>query len=129
MSDEKETAELKAMREDRDMLAALLARMCLAGAGWPAGVATYGDTAKRVLFVETPEGQLSWEFSERLGDLFDDLPEHQKPWDGHNEQKKHDRIRRVIAQIDGFNKHLLRKAEEEAAGASDTTIKTETPQS
>lgn len=97
--------------KQRDLVVALLARLSIADR-WPAGTGT-DDTEKdprwkRVVFIETPEGQISWHFPEEEGYLFDGLPVHAKSWDGHTNDQKTARIERCVAQIDHLNEQMMR---------------------
>lgn len=105
---------LEAERDDayhqRDLAVALLARLAMASR-WSAGVRPHEGPAldarwKRVVFIETPEGQLSWHFPEEEAHLFDALPSHPKAWDGHTSDQKNARMERAIAQIDRLQAQL-----------------------
>jgi hypothetical protein len=82
---------------ERARLAAFVAsifpsRICAndpAEPGWP------------VLYVETPEGQLSWHLSPGDLDLFDRVPRvnvgdpDEPMWDGHTTEEKYERLSRL----------------------------------
>jgi len=102
--------EREAAYHDRDLVLALLARLA-AASGWPVG--TREDTSpaaeprfRRVVYVETPAGQLSWHYAAEEAPLFATLPEHTKAWDGHTTPEKHARIAGVILEIDRLNAQL-----------------------
>lgn len=53
-----------------------------------------------IVFVSTPEGQLSWHISPEDWDLFAHVPRAAQTgalWDGHSTRKKHKRIERLCA--------------------------------
>lgn len=60
---------------------------------------SYNDPSEpdwAVLYVQTPEGQLSWHISPDDMDLFGDVvvvSDHK--WDGHTTEEKYDRLRRL----------------------------------
>jgi hypothetical protein len=49
----------------------------------------------QVVYVETPEGQLSWHISPDEAHLIAHLPERPQPWDGHTTSEKYARLRRL----------------------------------
>lgn len=65
----------------------------------------YNDPAEPgwlVVYVKTPEGQLSWHISESDADLFGhvtfgNLVTPQVTWDGHTTDEKYARLRRLTA--------------------------------
>lgn len=104
--------QLQAVYADRDLILALLVRMCAGGAGWSVGVGPASDAEpgfSNVIYIKTPEGQLSWHFPDSEADLFDGLPDFgtEWVWDGHTTEQKHDRMRRVIRIIDKINIEML----------------------
>lgn len=46
------------------------------------------------VYVESPEGQLSWHIADSDLDLFTGIPEqHDARWDGHTTEEKYERLR------------------------------------
>ena len=50
------------------------------------------------VFIDTPEGQMSWHFHDRDAHLFAALPPYEKPWDGHSTLEKYLRLERLTFQ-------------------------------
>ena len=78
------------------------------GAIYPS-VIGYNDPAEPdwpVVYVKTPEGQLSWHISPDDADLFEHVPfgnliTAQAVWDGHTTEEKYERLRRLTASKAG----------------------------
>jgi hypothetical protein len=67
---------------ERNRLAAAFARMALA-AGFKAGKGVDPDETKwPVIYVETPNGQVSWHIANHDADILKGLPEYEGRWDG-----------------------------------------------
>jgi hypothetical protein len=47
------------------------------------------------VYIDTPEGQLSWHYHDREGALFADLPPYPGEWDGHTTEEKYMRLARL----------------------------------
>lgn len=47
------------------------------------------------VFIETPEGQMSWHFHDSEAPLFAHLPPYTKSWDGHSTEAKYERLARL----------------------------------
>ena len=47
------------------------------------------------VFIDTPEGQLSWHYHDREAGTFADLPPYEKEWDGHSTEEKYMRLARL----------------------------------
>lgn len=47
------------------------------------------------VYIDTPEGQLSWHYHDSQADLFCDLPPYGGEWDGHDTRKKYRRLERL----------------------------------
>jgi hypothetical protein len=83
------TAERDALKEkvnsvysERNRLAAAFARMALE-AGFKAGTGVDPDETKwPVIYVETPNGQVSWHIAESDAAVLDGLPNYDGQWDG-----------------------------------------------
>jgi hypothetical protein len=82
-------AEVKKLRakadsiySERNRLAVAFARMALA-AGFKAGTGVDPDETKwPVIYVETPNGQVSWHIAESDAAVLDGLPNYDGQWDG-----------------------------------------------
>lgn len=66
-------------------------------------VVGYNDPAEPgwlVVYVKTPEGQLSWHISEGDADLFGHVTFGNlvNAWDGHTTEEKYERLRRLTAR-------------------------------
>ena len=86
---EKQAAEIERLRakvdavySERNRLAAALARMALA-AGFKAGKGVDPDETKwPVIYVDTPNGQVSWHIAEADAHVLEGLPQYGEQWDG-----------------------------------------------
>lgn len=98
-----------AYRERNQLVAALanLAKERMAGidgAWWAAGIGRHvPDPDPRwdpawmsVVFIDTPEGQLSWHVHDDDLPLFIGLPIYQRTWDGHTTERKYERLGRLF---------------------------------
>ena len=79
---------------ERNRLVALLARL------YPSGIRKteipeWEPCWHNCVFIDTPEGQLSWHYHDREADLFADLKPYEKPWDGHSTPEKYARLWRL----------------------------------
>lgn len=84
---------------ERNRLVAALAWMAIAF-GWRAGVSP--DTTQDgwdLVFIKTPNGQLSWHIPSSEADLFDGLPPYLGEWDGHTSQEKYERLANLFQII------------------------------
>lgn len=106
-------AKMKELYVDRNLIVALLLRMC-ASNRWRVGTMPASDAMNgfsRVAVIDSPEGQLSWHFPDSEQGLFDTLDKvfgaFPEPWDGHTTEQKFERIRKIIAKIDEINTHML----------------------
>lgn len=86
---------------DRNRVIAAFARLarCLAGPTsiWRAGIGydQVGDVEngwRHVVFIDTPNGQVSWHFHDDDLELFHDLPAYTGKWDGHDTEEKYRRL-------------------------------------
>jgi len=85
--------------QERDRCVAALAWLALrlglrAGLGRhsPAPDPTWDPAWLTVVYVELPEGQVSWHVHERARYLFDGLPAYDPGWDGHGVEEKYRRL-------------------------------------
>jgi len=86
--------KLDAVYEERNRLVAALARH------YPSGlrrteIEGWDPEWNGCVFIDTPEGQLSWHYHDREAHLFDGLPPYEKPWDGHSSEEKYERLARL----------------------------------
>jgi hypothetical protein len=52
-----------------------------------------------IIYIETPEGQLSWHLNFTDMDLFDHVPRvNTNQWDGHSTAEKYRRVRRLVSR-------------------------------
>lgn len=51
-----------------------------------------------VVYVTTPEGQLSWHIAREDMDLFAHIPEGGVAWDEHTTEEKYERLQRLITE-------------------------------
>lgn len=67
------------------------------------GVISYNDARNpewAVLYIESPEGQMSWHIAPGDMDLFSHLRVVQDyPWDGHSTRVKYERLTRVLKRF------------------------------
>ena len=74
-------AKVDGVYSERNRLAAAFARMALA-AGFKAGKGVDPDETKwPVVYVETPNGQVSWHIASRDADILKGLPDYEGQWD------------------------------------------------
>ena len=69
------------------------------------------------VFIDTPEGQMSWHFHDSEAALFENLPAYTKPWDGHTTEEKYARLaklhrRRLDAMVARAMIELKRQCDE-----------------
>ena len=83
---------------ERNRLISALAWMAIAF-GWRAGVWASDEPGWNLVFVETPNGQLSWHYSDSEADLFEGLPPYIGPWDGHTTEEKYERLSNLFQII------------------------------
>ena len=79
-------ARLNGVYEERDRLVALISSI------YPSHLARHegedwDDDWRNVVYIETPEGQLSWHISDN---------EVENDWDGHTTEEKYARIERLV---------------------------------
>jgi chromosome segregation ATPase len=111
-------ADKDAAYRERNQLVALLARIYPSGVRETA-IEGWDPAWHGCVFVDTPEGQLSWHFHDSERPLFD-LPAYEKPWDGHTTEQKYERIARLRSWWDTPTTHppqseLVREMLEHAA--------------
>jgi len=79
---EKLRAKADSIYSERNRLAVAFARMALA-AGFKAGTGVDPDETKwPVVYVETPNGQVSWHIASHDADILSGLPVYEGQWDG-----------------------------------------------
>ena len=88
------TASKNDAYRERNTIVAALARMFPSGIrrtdipGWDAE--WHG-----CVFIDTPQGQMSWHYHDSDAALFGDLPPYTKEWDGHSTPEKYARLARI----------------------------------
>lgn len=84
-------SELDAAYTERNRLVALLARIYPSGIRKTA-IEGWDPCWHHCVFIDTPEGQLSWHYHDRDAELFAGLPPYTKEWDGHSSPEKYERL-------------------------------------
>lgn len=84
---------------ERNRVVAALARLALS-LGWRAGLRDtnidgWDPEWHGCVYIDTPEGQISWHYNDRHAEFFDDLPPYTGEWDGHNTPEKYRRLNRL----------------------------------
>jgi hypothetical protein len=83
-------AKADSIYSERNRLAVAFARMALA-AGFKAGTGVDPDETKwPVVYVETPNGQVSWHIASHDADILSGLPVYEGQWDGTYRARKAD---------------------------------------
>ena len=85
-------AALDAAYAERNALVAALARH------YPSGTSAtvipgWDKRWHGCVYIDTPQGQMSWHFHERDWPMFMHLPRYEKPWDGHTTEEKYKRLK------------------------------------
>lgn len=101
-------SQLDGVYRERNRLVAMLARYANSShSGWARWFSSIGRHQPdpdphwdpewlNVVFINTPEGQLSWHIHEHDLSLFDDLPRCDFKWDGHTTEEKYERLARLF---------------------------------
>jgi len=84
---------------ERNQLVALLSRL------YPSGIRKtdipgWDPEWHGCVFIDTPEGQMSWHYHDSDAGLFVGLPPYEKPWDGHSTVEKYQRLWRLTLATD-----------------------------
>lgn len=79
---------------ERNRLVAFLARQ------FPSGIARtaiegWSDDWHGCVYIDTPEGQMSWHYHDSHTFLFEGLPPYVGKWDGHTTDEKYERLARA----------------------------------
>lgn len=82
---------------ERNRLVAFLARLYPSGLRKTA-IEGWDPEWDNCVYIDTPEGQMSWHFHGSDGHLFAGLPAYEKPWDGHSTEEKYARLKRLTAR-------------------------------
>jgi len=77
--------------EERNRLVAYLARQFPSGLKKTA-VEGWDQAWHNCVYIDTPDGQMSWHFHDRDAHLFDGLPPYEGDWDGHATEEKYQRL-------------------------------------
>jgi hypothetical protein len=88
--------ERDAVYAERDKCVSLLARMALK-LGYTAGIGTHlgedwDELWRHVIYIDLPNGQVSWHIPDSETPLFDFLPQYEGKWDGHTTAEKYERV-------------------------------------
>lgn len=59
-----------------------------------------------IVYINTPEGQLSWHIPEADMDLFDGIARKEVVWDEHNTEEKHHRLEK-LAEYEYYKRCLF----------------------
>lgn len=92
--------ERDAAYTERNRIVAALARLALEH-GHKAWLADHPDDPawdpewKTIVFIDTPQGQLSWHLHDSDVLLFEGLPRGANAWDGHSTPEKYERLARI----------------------------------
>ncbi len=86
-------AKLNGVYNERNRVIALLTKF------YPSYIAiddSEEEGFRNVVYMETPEGQLSWHITDEEVSLFKHLNYEDNRWDGHTTKEKYKRIERLI---------------------------------
>ena len=91
MADRKDAAY-----RERNLMVSALARLA-PRLGWTAGLARtaiegWSEDWHGCVYIDTPQGQLSWHYHDCEADLFVGLPQYEGVWDGHTTGEKYARL-------------------------------------
>jgi len=81
---------------DRNQAAMALAAACMSY-GFPAGLKESDDPEWPILFVELPQGQVSWHLP-RV-EIVEEWPTFEGEWDGHTLEQKRQRLSAFIGYL------------------------------
>jgi hypothetical protein len=56
------------------------------------------------VYIDTPEGQMSWHYSDEEAPLFADLPPYEREWDGHTTEQKYERLATLVSRIESLKR-------------------------
>jgi hypothetical protein len=98
---ERLTAEKDGAYLERNRVVAALASLARR-LGWEAGTARtaiegWSPEWHGCVYVDTPQGQLSWHYHDDQGGLFAHLPAYSRKWDGHTTPEKYERLAALAA--------------------------------
>lgn len=79
---------------ERNRLVAMLASLYPSGLKKTA-ISGWDEEWHGCVYIDTPEGQMSWHYHERDGWLFEGLPQYKGEWDGHTTDEKYARLWRL----------------------------------
>lgn len=88
--------KVDAVYNERDMCVALIAKLSMA-LGYEVGIGKddkwEGRRFESVVYIDLPNGQISWHIDEDELDLFDGIPKYDKEYDGHTTEEKYSRMK------------------------------------
>jgi hypothetical protein len=96
---------------ERNALVATLARM------YPSGLQTtdipgWHPDWHNCVYIDTPQGRMSWHYLARDAHLFAGLPRYEKEWDGHTTEEKYERLFKLGGRLADWEK--IRKGREKS---------------
>jgi hypothetical protein len=94
---------------ERNALVAILARM------YPSELQTtdipgWHPDWHNCVYIDTPQGQMSWHYLLRDAPLFAGLPRYEKEWEGHTTEEKYERLAKLGGRLAEWEK--IRKGRE-----------------
>jgi len=118
------TKEKDGAYEERNRVVALLARLYL-DKGFRVlqtrtSIPGWNPEWERCVYIETPEGQLSWHFHDRDAHLFEHVPKVASvDWDGHTTELKYQRIEKICKGVEDEHRERATGQEGTVEGGDD----------
>jgi hypothetical protein len=105
--------------KERDACVALIAKMAVA-LEFKAGLGRHDENDQfwdgdwmNIVFIELPNGQLSWHVHDSEMHLFEGLPKYEGTWDGHTTPEKYTRMEETtVRQLQAWNAREMAKLAE-----------------
>ncbi len=82
---------------ERNKLVAFLAR-CFPSGTMKTDIPGWDPEWHGCVFIDTPQGQMSWHYHDREAHLFENLPPYKGEWDGHTTPEKYARLAALEAK-------------------------------
>jgi len=83
---------------ERNRLVAFLAR-CFPSGLRRTDIPGWDEAWHGCVFIDTPEGQMSWHYHDKDAFLFVGLPPYTKPWDEHGTAEKYERLAMLTTRV------------------------------